>query len=145
MTIKMRLDTAGLRALIKDNPEIELEIAQNVQDNIRDDLVKKGIDGALERALAELVYVSGWGLHKTVTMNHSIKQAVNDMILEHIEENAERFVKAKLYDLVRVVFEEERKKLQKDLEAMQGLLQDAMRSSVTKEFAEDLIKEKLFS
>lgn len=99
MTMTLKLDTGGLRALIADNPEFKLVITQAVTNNIKDDIVKSGIDNKLRTILNELVETNGWGTN--VTHNWKSKE-FKQLVYNMVQQLAGRTIEAAAQDAAGV-------------------------------------------
>ncbi|UAV89631.1 hypothetical protein [Pseudomonas phage COT4] len=137
MTIKMRLDTEGLRALIKDNPEIELEIQQSVLNNIKLDTIKRGVEAQIEACLKGLVRNEGshWqpryvpvDKQFTALMQKVVVEAVTAFTNEGLKQHVEEYAK----NVVRI----EASHVGKDLKAI-------LQTLVTEDMAKEIMREKL--
>lgn len=140
MTIKMRLDTDGLRALIKDNPELELEIGREVLKNIQDDAIltkiEAKINGKIDAFLASLVVRGGSWNQPTYTLHPSFDRIVNDLVAQAVAAKVDAQFNAVISDRVGAALVVERKKLQEGL-------RDLLREMVTPEMAKEIVREKL--
>lgn len=120
MTIKMRLDTAGLRALIADNPELEVqigaEVLRNIADYLKAERVEKAVERKLNTVLGDMVSRSwsGGGYRTTIT-NTDFKQAANAIVKEFVEHHAQHVLQTMATDIVRAVVKDIKAGLVKEL------------------------------
>jgi len=136
MTIKMRLDTDSLRSLIKDNPELEIEIGKEVMKNIKDDDLTSKVLNRIEACLRGMVTSSG-GWNATYTpkapeLKQAIKVAVDALVHEQLEQSVAAMVSARVGDAMR----SERELLVRDVKAL-------LRELVTPEMAREIMREKI--
>lgn len=141
MSIKMRLDTAGLRALIADNPELEVEIGKEVLKNIKDGFVRETIEKALEGRVALIMssFVENKGSRwqpKYVPVHEGFTQVVNTLVREVIKEESERILAERLQVAVDGAIQSAQISLARGLHAM-------LREQITPELAKEIIREKL--
>ena len=133
MTIKMRLDTEGLRALIAANPELEIEIGKEVLNNIKADLVAAKVEARITECLKDMCINTGshW--------NPKWK-ATNPVLVEAIREGANEIVRETLSDTINTLAAErvghyiriERELLFKDVKAL-------IQTSITPEMAREIL------
>lgn len=136
MTIKMRLDTEGLRALIANNPELEIEIGREVMNNIQTDSIKGKIEGQIASCLKGMVQSSG-GWNPTYTakspeLAKAVGAAVGAQIKDIVRERLDAVVSERVGSALRI----EREFLMKDVKAL-------LKEFVTPEMARDIMREKL--
>lgn len=136
MTIKMRLDTDSLRALIKDNPQLEIEIGKEVLNNISADAIKLRVHGQIEACLKGMVTSSG-GWNATYTpkapeLKQAIKIAVDSLVHEQLEQSIASLVSSRVGDVMR----SERELIVRDVKTL-------LRELVTPEMAREIIREKI--
>lgn len=137
MTIKMRLDTDGLRALIKDNPQIELEIGREVLNNISTDTIKGKIEGQIEQCLKGLVHNAGshwtprW-VAKAPELTQAVKDAAQVVINDQLEASIARAVEQAVGREIGVQTARLRREML-----------DAIKDLITPEVARDIVREKI--
>lgn len=137
MTIKMRLDTDGLRALIKDNPTLELEIGKAVMDNIRADEIKGRVEGQIREVLKGMAENKGyWSAPNWVIKDAGFRQAVDKAVGEALNLTIDEHIKAKVQDLVGSALRVERELLTRDVKRM-------LQELVTPELAKEILREKI--
>ena len=105
MTIKMRLDTQSLRDLLEANPDLEIEIGKEVINNIKDDLIKRGIDNKIDEQLKGLMVNTGTSWNpKWVAKDPRIKEAIEVVIRstahEKLGEAIDRLVSERVNSLI---------------------------------------------
>lgn len=133
MTIKMRLDTAGLRALIEDNAELQVEIGKEVLNNIRSDIVQKNVDEAVRRAVEGMLKDNGyWASPRYTVKDPKMLEAVNSVVKTTIESCMSKAVAEKVQALVSQAVSVEQVRLRSELK---GILQ----SVITPEMARELL------
>lgn len=138
MTIKMRLDTEGLRSLIASNPELEVEIGKEVLANIKretvhlqvEDLVSKILWGRVDKS--GTYYAPVYSI-KDVKLQRVIDAAVENAAQNKLQSTIDAMVEAALARRIGAI----REKLQEELVA-------SMQELLTPEMAQQLMKEKLF-
>jgi len=137
MTIKMRLDTEGLRALIKENPQLEIEIGKEVLNNINTDTIKGKIEGQIESCLKGLVQNAGtswtprW-VAKAPELTQAVKDAAQVVINEQLEASIARAVEQAVGREIGVQTARLRREML-----------DAIRELITPEVARDIVREKI--
>lgn len=137
MTIKMRLDTAGLRALIADNPELEVEIGQEVLKNIRQDAVQGAVMAQIEAILKGKCTQSGWGSSLKYTINDpKLKAAVAATVNEAVKAELDVVLKQVLDDRVALITNQLRRTLTDEVRGM-------IAATITPEMAKEILMEKL--
>lgn len=137
MTMKLRLDTDGLRALIKDNPELEVEIGQAVLKNIKTDQIQLSVNAQIEACLKGMVKNEGssWA-PRYVPVDKQFTEIVRKTVVEAITHFATEQLKDHVEQLAMSAVRSERDKLGSDLRAL-------LRSLVTPEMAKEIIREKI--
>lgn len=136
--IKMRLDTDALRALIKDNPEIEVEIGKAVMDNIKSDQLQGKVEAKIAEILKNMTENKGdWRtpnhVIKCLEMKAAIKVIVNELVGVQIKETVDNLLDARVTQL-----------LTRETERLRDDLREAMFELLTPEMAKELMREKLF-
>lgn len=137
MTMKMRLDTEGLRALIASNPELEVEIGKEVMNNIKADVVKLKTEAAVEACLQGMMTKTGSYYNysyvaKDPKLVGAISQVVNQLAEGALEQRIESIVTQKVNAEVT-----------RQREELKAHLVHGLRELLTPEMAKELIKEKL--
>lgn len=139
MTIKMRLDTDGLRALIKDNPDIELEIGKEVLDNISTDQIKVKVEARIAEVLKGMVTNKGsWHAPSYEIKDANLQKAIDAAVTTAVDAKVDQVIKDKIQSLVSTAMRVEREFLVRDAKK---LLQEL----VTPEMARDVLREKILS
>lgn len=136
MTIKMRLDTEGLRALIASNPLLEVEIGREVLNNIKADVITRGVETQVMNCLRGMVTQSGgWNPTYTAKSPELIK-AVAAAAAVAVEEA----VASKLQDVIstRVTTA-----LQYERELFSREMKTLLKELVTPEMAREIMREKI--
>lgn len=83
MSMTLKLDTAGLRALIKDTPEFKLQITNAVMNNIKDDHVQESIKRKLLTVIEDLIERRGYGSNTSFHWkSQEFKQLVLTTVIE---------------------------------------------------------------
>jgi hypothetical protein len=133
MTIKMRLDTAGLRALIADNAELEVEIGNEVLKNIRSDVVQSNVDDAVKRAVNEMLKDNGyWANPRYTVKDPNMLKAIDNVVKTTIEASMDKALAEKVQSLVSQAVQTEQSRLRSELK---GILQGV----ITPEMARELL------
>lgn len=138
MTIKMRLDTDALRALIKDNPQVEIEIGEAVMNNIKADALEGKVAAKISEILKNMTVNKGdWRapnhVIKCPEMQAAIKVCVNELVGVQIKETVDKLLDARVTQL-----------LTRETERLRGEMRQALSDLLTPEMAKDLVREKLF-
>lgn len=137
MTMKLRLDTDGLRALIKDNPELEVEIGQAVLNNIRTDQIKAAVEGQIEACLKGMVKNEGtYYAARYVPVDKGFTTLVSKVVVEAVTHFANEGLKQHVADLAAEAIQRERIALHADLKVI-------LRNLVTPEMAKEIMREKI--
>jgi hypothetical protein len=137
MTIKMRLDTDALRALIKDNPEIELEIGQAVLNNIQADTIRRRVEGQIEACLKGMVKNEGsFYQARYVPVDKQFTTLVNKVVVDAVTHFTNEGLKAHVDNLAAQAVREERDRVGADLRAI-------LRTLITPEMAKEIVREKV--
>lgn len=131
MTIKMRLDTDGLRALIKDNPEIELEIGKEVLNNISTDQIKNKVEAQISTVLSGMVTNQGsWHNPSYVIKDAYLRKAIDAAVTTAVAEKVDQTIQDKIQSLVSPALRIEREYLIKDIK---GLIKEAVTPEMARE------------
>lgn len=136
MTMKLRLDTDALRALIKDNPEVELEIGQAVLNNIKADAIKSRIEGQIEACLRGMVKNEGGYPVRYVPVDARFKELVNKVVVEAVQHFTTEGLKLHVAQLAKDAVRSERDLVGIELKAI-------LRSMITPEMAKEIVREKV--
>jgi DNA-binding FrmR family transcriptional regulator len=134
--IKMRLDTEGLRAMIANNPEIEMEIGREVINNIQMDSIKGKIEGQITACLRGMVQSSGgWNptySAKSPEMIQAVKAAAESLINAVLSDKLDGIIATRVESALRI----ERDYLIRDVKKL-------MLELVTPDMARDIMREKI--
>lgn len=131
MTIKMRLDTAGLRALIADNEELQVEIGQEVLKNIRSDVVQKNVDDAVKAVVESMLKDGGyWSNPRYTVKDPNMLKAIDNVVKTTIEASMDKAVAEKVQSLVSQAVQAEQSRLRSELK---GILQSVVTPEVARE------------
>lgn len=138
MTIKMRLDTDALRALIKDNPQVEIEIGEAVMNNIKADYLSSKVESKISQVLNSMTTnVGTWSkpdhVIKCPDLKQAIKSATNEIVNIQVKESVDKIISERVQKLVDAEYMRLRKEFR-----------EVMMSLITPEMAKDIIREKLF-
>jgi hypothetical protein len=137
MTIKMRLDTDGLRALIKDNPELEVEIGQEVLNNIKADVIQNKVNAQIDACLKGMVKNEGsYYTPRYVPVDKAFKELICQVTVEAIGHYTTETLQATITELASVAHRRERDKIGNNLK-------DLLKDLVTPEMAREIIREKI--
>lgn len=137
MTMKLRLDTDGLRALIKDNPELEVEIGAAVLNNIKTDQIKAAVEGQIEACLKGMVKNEGtYYAARYVPIDKGFTTLVNKTVIEAVTHFANEGLKQHVASLAAEAIQKERIALHADLKVI-------LRNLVTPEMAKEIMREKI--
>ena len=134
--MKLRLDTAGLRALIADNPEFEIEIQQVVINNIKADQIENAVKARIEGYLQSLCHKSsGWNPTYTVK-DPGLERAIKAAVELAVKEFASPIIKGAIEDAIIA----ERVRLRND---MANIAKEALLLAITPEMAKEIMLAKL--
>lgn len=141
MTIKMRLDTAGLRALIAENPELEVEIGQEVLKNIRDDVVGQQVSAAVTRITDQVVRgmverEGGYYSQKYVVKDPNVLKAIQDAVAAISVEAVTASVESTAATAVGKIIAREKEVLREEMRTR-------LRELLTPEMARKILMEKI--
>lgn len=134
--MKMRLDTDALRALIKDNPEIELEIGQAVLKNIEADAIKRRVEGQIEACLKGMVKNEGGYPARYVPVDARFKELVNKVVVEAVTHFTTEGLKLHVEQLASNAVRIEANYAAKELK-------EILRTLITPEMAKEIVREKV--
>lgn len=137
MTIKMRLDTDALRALIKDNPEVELELTQAVLNNLKIDVLKKGIESQIEACLKGMVKNEGstWQ-PRYVPQDKKFVELIQKVVIEAVTAFTSEGLKQHVEQLASNAIRIEANYAGKELK-------EILRGLITPEMAKEIVREKV--
>lgn len=137
MTIKMRLDTAGLRALIADNPELEVEIQNTVLKNIQKEQIENAVAQRIEGCLTSMCERKGWyGNWSYTVKDNGLKQA----IFAVVEEQAKLYFTTIVQETVNTAVQRAVTKAKSD---MMLELKGALLATITPQMAREILLEAL--
>lgn len=137
MTIKMRLDTQSLRDLLASNPELEVEIGQEVTNNIKDDIIKRGIDAKVEACLQGMMENTGsYYSPRWVAKDPKIKAAIKAAIDGEVRAELEDSIKTIANEIIVHGLRAERERIGADLKVI-------LRTLVTSDMAREIVREKI--
>lgn len=132
--MKLRLDTAGLRALIADNPELEVEIGREVLNNIRKDITESKVSQAIELAVKGLTQTVGpWNNQRHEIRDENFKRAVNGLVNEYAGERVKQVVEDIVTDRVQQLVHSH----------IRANIKDILREVVDADMAKQIMLEKL--
>lgn len=131
----LRLNTAGLRSLIRDNPEFEIEIQQAVMNNIKADQIDNAIQAKLTAALNGMGTREGWSGKVTIT-DPKLLDAMKVVVEEKVKEISDKVIKGAVQDLLTY----ERIRVQRELGAG---VKEAILLAITPEMAKEILLAKL--
>lgn len=133
MTIKMRLDTDGLRALIASNPELEVEIGKEVMNNISTDQIKSKVEARITEVLKSLVTSKGsWSAPTYEIKDAGLRKAIDAAVTLAVSEKIDQAIQDKVQSLVSSALRIEREHLFKDVKVL-------IQSSITPEMAREIL------
>ncbi|CUR44359.1 hypothetical protein VCM_00157 [Pseudomonas phage VCM] len=137
MTIKMRLDTDGLRALIASNPELEVEIGKEVLNNISSDQIKSKVEAKIDAVLKTMVTQEGtYYQPRYVIKDKQLLEAIAAASKAAVTTAIDEALKLQIADTVMSAVESERTRLRFELK---GLLKEFC----TPEMAREILREKI--
>lgn len=132
----MRLDTQGLRALIADNPEIEVELGKEVLNNIKSDIIESNIKAVIDKCIDSHMEKEGGYYSTKFTLSPKMRTLVESVVREHTLQLLENKIKSQAREMLMKEVINIRKELR---EEMKNNLKDL----VTPEMAKEILKEKL--
>lgn len=131
--MKLRLDTDGLRALIKDNPEIELEIGKEVLNNISTDQIKVKVEARIAEVLKGLVTNRGtWHSPSYEIKDAGLRAAIDAAVAAAVASKVDQVIQDKIQSLVSSAMRVEREFLTKDVKRL-------LMETVTPEMAREVL------
>lgn len=137
MSMTLRLDTAGLRQMIEDNPEFKIEIQQSVINNIKSDNIENAVRDRITTVLKEMAVNEGnYYSPKLKIVDKTLLAAISSAVALIVNEVAETQIKNRIDDLITG----ERLALRKELKT---LLKEYMIESLTPEMAKEILISKL--
>lgn len=137
MSIKMRLDTDGLRALIADNPELEIEIGKEVMKNISSDQIKSKVEARIDTVLKSMVTQEGtYYQPRYVIKDKQLQEAIAAASKAAVATAIDEALKFQIAETVLSAVESERTRLRFELK---GLLKEFC----TPEMAREILREKI--
>lgn len=137
--MKLRLDTEGLRSLIKDNPEFEIEIQQAVMNNIRQDQIEHGVRERINTVLRSMCVKKesgSWYNNKLKISDQFLLDAIRETVVQEVKEQATRVIQDTVHDVLIA----ERARFTKD---MNTSVKEAMLLALTPEMAKEILLAKL--
>jgi hypothetical protein len=137
MSIKMRLDTEGLRALIASNPELEVEIGKEVLNNISSDQIKSKVEAKIDAVLKTMVTQEGtYYQPRYVIKDKQFLAAISAASKVAVEGAIDEALKEHISGAVLQAVEAERIRLRVEFKAL-------LKEIVTPEMARDIMREKI--
>lgn len=137
MTIKMRLDTEGLRALVKDNPDVELEIGRAVLNNIKADQIKNAVEGQIEACLKGMVKNEGSSWQpRYVPVDKQFTALIQKVVVEAVQHFTSEGLKQHVENLASNAVRIEANYAGKELK-------EILRQLITPEMAKEIVREKV--
>lgn len=137
MTMKLRLDTAGLRALIESNPELEIEIGKAILDNIKADQLAGKVEARIQEVLKSMVTQEGtYYQPKYVIKDKQFLAAISAASKVAVESAIDDALKEHIHTAVTNAVEQERIRLRVEFKTL-------LKELVTPEMARDIIREKI--
>lgn len=135
--MKLRLDTDGLRALIADNQELELEIGQAVLNNIKADAIQSRVEGQIEACLRGMVKNEGssWA-PRYVPVDKQFTTLINKVVIEAVQHFTQEGLKAHVESLARDAVRIEANYAGRELK-------EILRTLITPEMAKEIVREKV--
>lgn len=132
--MKLRLDTAGLRALIADNPELEVEIGKSVLNNIRKDVTESKVQVVVDKVLNDMVQKVGtWNNQRYEVRSDDLKRAINGLVNEYagdrVRQVVEEIVEGKVQQIINSY--------------VKANIKDILREVVDVDMAKAIVLEKL--
>lgn len=137
MTIRMRLDTEGLRALIAGNPELEIEIGKEVLNNITSDQIKSKVEARIDQVLKTMVTQEGtYYQPRYVIKDKQLLAAIAAASKTAVDNAIDDALKDQIATAVYSAIETERARLRIELKSL-------LKELVTPEMARDIMREKI--
>lgn len=133
----LRLDTNGLRSLIADNPEFEIEIQNSVINNIRQDVTENAVRERITSVLRDMSAREGnWYNSNLRIKDQQLIDAMKAVVSEHVSQITSSVIKDAVADLIAV----ERTRVARD---MKESVRDAILLALTPEMAKEILLAKL--
>lgn len=137
MTMKLRLDTEGLRALIANNPELEIEIGKEVLNNISSDQIKSKVEAKIDAVLKTMVTQEGtYYQPRYVIKDKQLLAAIAAASKAAVTTAIDEAIKLQIAETVLSAVEAERVRLRVELKAL-------LKEIVTPEMAREIMREKI--
>jgi hypothetical protein len=135
--MKLRLDTDGLRALIKDNPELEVEIGREVLNNIKADQIQAKVQGQIEACLKGMVKNEGtWHTPRYVPVDKQFTALIQKVVIEAVTHFTNEGLKAHVENLAVQAVQDNANYAARELK-------EILRTLITPEMAKEIVREKV--
>lgn len=132
--MKLRLDTAGLRAMIADNPELEVELGKAVLNNIRQDITEDKVQQTIDKVLSGMVEKVGhWQNQRYEVRSDELKRAINGLVNEYAGDRVRQVVEDIVTDKVQQLVHAH----------VRANIKDILREVVDSDMAKQLVLDKL--
>lgn len=137
MSIKMRLDTDALRAVIENNPEVEIEIGKAVLNNIKADVIKNRVEGQIEACLRGMVKNEGSSWQpRYVPADKQFTALIQKVVIEAVQHFTSEGLKLHVEQLAKDAVRIETNYAGKELK-------EILRGLITPEMAKEIVREKV--
>lgn len=137
MSITLRLDTQGLRAMIEDNPSFKLDIQQAVVNNIKNDHIEAAVRDRVALVLKGMATASGsyYSPKYTIT-DKGFLEAIAAASKVAVDASIDEAIKSRISAHVAQAVETEREVLRRELKSL-------LKELVTPEMAREIMREKI--
>lgn len=136
MTMTLRLDTAGLRSLIEDNPEFKIDIQKSVMDNINKENMDNAIRSRLETVLRSMGTGGDYYNRKITLTDPTLIEAMNYVVKEQVEKLSDKLIEGIVNDKIQ-------QRLLHVQSELRSTIKETMISVLTTETAKEILLAKL--
>lgn len=137
MSMTLRLDTAGLRSLIEDNPEFKIEIQKAVLNNINQDNLDSAVTARLEALLSNMCSEEGsYYNKKLVAKDPKLVAALTECVREQAQ-----LISAKV--IQNLVEEKIAAEMVNSRKVLTATIKEIMITTLTPELAKEILLAKL--
>lgn len=137
MSMTLRLDTAGLRSLIEDNPDFKIEIQKAVLNNINQDNLDNAVTARLEALLLNMCSEEGsYYNRKLVAKDPKLVAALTECVKQQASQISEKAIQ----DIVTSQVTHQMSIVRNELRTT---MKEAMLSVMTAEMAKEILIAKL--
>lgn len=136
MSMTLRLDTAGLRSLIEENPEFKIDLQKSVMDNINKDNMDDAIRNRLETVLRSMGTGGNFYNRKITLTDPVLIEAMNSIVKTQVEKLSDEMV-------ANIVNDKIQQRLIHVQSELRSTIKETMISVLTTEMAKEILLAKL--